>query len=156
MSQRMGLFQRFLTGGAADEPPAEEYDEAAPRDEYSEYEAADATESLRGALSFDPNTLVKAEPRTFREAGRIVDCLRRGQPVVVCLEQTEQAEAVRIRDFLKGAAYALDGDVRKVASRVYICLPSRMRYEILAETDAERAPAPHLAAPADTAGGWQQ
>ena len=153
----MSLFKRILTGGGPmDDQPIEE----PQAEEYGDYAAMDSAplESPPSAGLFGASVLVRAEPRSYREAGAIVDRLRDGQPVVVSFEQTDQAEAQRIRDFLRGAAYAIDGDVRKVASRVYVCLPKRMQYEKLVPESEQ--PAPHLAQgsgePFQQTDSWQQ
>ena len=63
--------------------------------------------------------------------------------MVVNMEHADAAEAQRIRDFLRGAAYALGGDVRKVAARVYACVPDGVQIERLAgETHPAQPPAP--------------
>jgi FtsZ-interacting cell division protein YlmF len=57
------------------------------------------------------------------------------------MEQADAAEGQRIRDFLRGAAYALGGDVRKVASRVYACVPAGVRIErLLSAVETGRQP----------------
>jgi len=124
--------QRLFGGGAG---PANEDDEVEERDELGyedgsadEHEHARSTPPMAGYLSA---YLYRAEPRSFEDAGPIADCLKEGHPVVVNMELAEPAEGQRIRDFLRGAAYALGGDVRKVAKRVYACVPAGVQIQPL-------------------------
>jgi len=100
--------------------------------------------------------LYRAEPRTFEDAGPIADCLKEGHPVVVNMEKADAKEAQRIRDFLRGAAYALGGDVRKVAQRVYACVPADvqiqpLRIDTAAVREASAAPG---SSSAEDSGYW--
>ena len=138
-------------GEPADTDPYED----AIADEYADVPVDERAEELPPAYSpMGPAVLVRAEPRAYRDVGDIVDRLRQGQPVVVSLEQMDNAEAQRIRDFLKGAVYALDGDMRRVASRVFVCLPRSMRYEKLAARADQ--PPPHAAAMPHEAAGMEE
>jgi cell division inhibitor SepF len=76
--------------------------------------------------------LFRAEPKKLDDAAAIANRMREGHPVVVSLEQADGAEAQRIRDFLSGVSYALGGDIRKVAARVYACAPHSMPIEPIA------------------------
>jgi hypothetical protein len=86
--------------------------------------------------------LYRAEPRSLDDAGTIVDCMKEGHPVVVNMEQADTAEAQRIRDFLRGAAYALNGEVRKVAARVYACVPRSYQFQRIATPSEQAASTP--------------
>jgi len=138
----MGFFN--MLRGRGEPAEAEQFDDSSMED-YSDAPVQETAEDIPPAYAaLGPTVLVRAEPRAYRDVGDIVDCLRRGQPVVVSLEQIELEEAQRIRDFLRGAVYALDGDMQRVASRVLVCLPKSMRYKKLAP-QADQPP-PHAAA----------
>lgn len=124
--------QRLFGGGAG---PANEDDEVEERDGPGyddgpayDHEQGHSSPPMAGYLSA---YLYRAEPRSFEDAGPIADCLKEGHPVVVNMEMAEPAEGQRIRDFLRGAAYALGGDVRKVAKRVYACVPAGVQIQPL-------------------------
>ena len=75
--------------------------------------------------------IVRAEPNTMDEATAVADEIKRQNPVLINLEGVEREEARRIRDFLGGVTYGLNGYMRKVGSWVYVCAPFDMPVEKL-------------------------
>ena len=75
--------------------------------------------------------IVRAEPRTMEEATAVGDEIKRQNPVVLNLEGVEREEARRIRDFLGGVAYGVNGYMRKIGNWVYVCSPFDMPVEKL-------------------------
>lgn len=75
--------------------------------------------------------IVRAEPTTMAEATPVADEIKRQIPVVLNLENATPDEARRIKDFLGGVTYGLNGYMRKIASWVYVCAPFDMPVERL-------------------------
>ncbi len=75
--------------------------------------------------------IVRAEPRTMDEAAAVADEIKRQNPVVVNLEGVEREAARRIRDFIGGVTYGVNGYMRKIGSWVYVCSPFDMPIERL-------------------------
>jgi FtsZ-interacting cell division protein YlmF len=75
--------------------------------------------------------IVRAEPHTLDEAASIADEIKRQNPVILNLEGVDKIEARRIRDFLSGVTYGLNGYISKVSSWVFICAPFDMPVEKL-------------------------
>ncbi len=75
--------------------------------------------------------LVRAEPRDLEEAQHVADEIKRELPVILNLEECNPDEARRIRDFLSGVTYGVNGHMRKLASWVYACSPFDMPIEKL-------------------------
>ena len=75
--------------------------------------------------------IVRAEPHTLDEAAAIADEIKRQNPVILNLEGVDKTEARRIRDFLSGVTYGLNGYISKVSSWVFICAPFDMPVEKL-------------------------
>jgi len=75
--------------------------------------------------------IVRAEPRTMEEATAVGDEIKRQNPVVLNLEGVEREEARRIRDFLGGVTYGVNGYMRKIGNWVYVCSPFDMPVEKL-------------------------
>jgi len=67
--------------------------------------------------------VVVLKPERFETAAEIVDHLREKRAVLINLETTPKDVTRRLVDFLSGAAYALDGKVKKVAANTYIITP---------------------------------
>ncbi|ABR48953.1 protein of unknown function DUF552 [Alkaliphilus metalliredigens QYMF] len=66
------------------------------------------------------------EPSSFEEAPGIVDNLKNRKPVIINLENIEPDLAKKFFDFLNGAIYALDGNIQKVASGIFILAPNNV------------------------------
>ena len=67
--------------------------------------------------------VVLMKPERFEAAATIADQLRARHPVLINLETTPKEDMRRLVDFLSGAAYALDGKVRKIAAYTFIITP---------------------------------
>lgn len=68
--------------------------------------------------------VVVMEPKKYSEEVKtIAEYLRDKHTIFLNLEQTDEDEACRILDFLAGVAYAVDGNVRKIATSTYVITP---------------------------------
>jgi cell division inhibitor SepF len=72
-------------------------------------------------------TLVK--PNSFDCASEIADNLRDKKAVVLNLEEADKEVARRLVDFLSGAAYALEGKVKRVSAATYLVTPYNVELE---------------------------
>jgi len=66
------------------------------------------------------------EPKVFDECPKLVDNLKARKPVIINLERVDSDTARKIFDFLSGAAYALNGNVQKVANNIFIFAPDNV------------------------------
>lgn len=62
-------------------------------------------------------------PTKFDAVTQIADLLLEKKTVLLNLENTNKETAKRLIDFLSGVAYALDGDVQKVADNTFAVTP---------------------------------
>ena len=63
-------------------------------------------------------------PTGFGDAQDIGERLRSAQPVVINLQGVERDLAKRLVDFASGLAFGLNGDMKKVAEKVFMLTPS--------------------------------
>ncbi len=70
--------------------------------------------------------VVLFEPTDFEEAPNIVDNLKNRKPVIINLENIEPDLAKKFFDFLNGALYALDGNIQKVSSGIFLLAPNNV------------------------------
>ena len=82
-----------------------------------------------------PMQVVVVKPERFDQVTEIADRLRSKQSVVLNLESTNKDVARRLVDFLSGCAYALDGNIQKVAISTYLVTPHNV--EVLGDEDKE-------------------
>ena len=74
----------------------------------------------------EPMKLVVMRPERFEDAAAIADQMRRRSSIVLNLEATPRETARRLVDFLSGAAYALEGRIRRIAAGTYIITPANV------------------------------
>lgn len=117
--------------------PAEDY-----TDDYgegSEYQEEERGSVYAGESTFAPrgtNVAVAAggssiemkvvTPKSYDTVTQIADLLLGKKTVLLNLEDTNRETARRLIDFLSGVAYALGGDVQKVADNTYAVTPSNV------------------------------
>lgn len=79
-------------------------------------------------------TIIRAEPQDMDEATAVADEIKHRLPVLLNLQNVPEPDAMRIRDFLGGVTYGLNGYMRRIAEWVYICSPFDMPVETLVLT----------------------
>lgn len=65
-------------------------------------------------------------PEKFEEVTAIADHLLSRRTVVLNLENTSKETVRRIIDFLSGIAYAIEGQIKKVANSTYVITPKNV------------------------------
>jgi len=63
-------------------------------------------------------------PADFEEAREIADHLKTGRAVTVNLEHLESGIAKRIIDFLSGTVYAINGNMQRIGTKIFLVTPS--------------------------------
>lgn len=63
-------------------------------------------------------------PRAFNDAQEIADRFRSHTPVIVNLQEVDRDLSRRLIDFASGLCYGLNGQMEKVADRVYLLTPA--------------------------------
>lgn len=64
-----------------------------------------------------------AEPKDFEEIQVIADNFKDDIPVIINLQKADQDLAKRVIDFCSGLTYALEGNIKKVADKVFLIIP---------------------------------
>ena len=67
-----------------------------------------------------------AKPEEFEEIQIIADNFKNNIPIIVNLQKVDQDVSKRIIDFCSGLTYALEGDIKIVADRVFLITPSNV------------------------------
>ncbi len=78
--------------------------------------------------------ICKYTPLDHRETTSMIDDIRAGRPVILNFQETEDFVASRIINICEGAAYALDADIMKIASDIYIIVPEGVDLKVHAPT----------------------
>ncbi|MDE5977861.1 MAG: cell division protein SepF [Turicibacter sp.] len=82
-------------------------------------------------LKFDSNLnkVIIREPNEYSDAQDIADCLKEKYPVFINLQRLEKSQAKRVVDFLSGTIYAIDGDIKRVGTNLFLCTPKNVETE---------------------------
>ena len=126
----MSFFKKPTTGRFAEEneyelPPAQ-LQAAEPKepDDFKASEPAPQKASFGGVnLGASSIELKVVRPERYEEVAHIADHLMSHRTVVLNLEATNKENQRRMIDFLSGVAYAIDGQIKRVATETYIITP---------------------------------
>ena len=90
-------------------------------------------------MSSNKQEVVLFHAKTFDDAAKASDELRRRRAVILNMENVDKALTRRVVDFLSGSVYALDGQVKKIAQSTYLFCPHSM--DIVGDLEALQAEA---------------
>lgn len=126
-----------------------------PTKEQNTTMANDATRNNVVNLSESRKNVATVEifkPRIFAEAERISQSLLGGKSVVLNLAQMSDEDARRFVDYMTGVVYAINGDLQRVATDVFIAVPETVQIEGLYEEYTNT----HGKAPRDRGNIWDR
>ena len=63
------------------------------------------------------------QPQGYEDAREIADRLKSKKAVVINLEELSKEDAIKVLDFVSGVVYALEGDIQKVSSGIFLIAP---------------------------------
>lgn len=75
------------------------------------------------------------EPRIYGDARDITNSLLDGQAVIVNFKQMDDQIAVKTVDFLNGAIFAMDGEIKRIGEQIFLCTPKN--FDVSGETIAD-------------------
>ena len=81
---------------------------------------------ILNTTSSNKQEVVLFHAKSFDDAAKAADELRRRKAVILNMENVDKALTRRVVDFLSGSVYALDGRVKKVAQSTYLFCPHNM------------------------------
>lgn len=97
----------------------------AQNDEFSVYTPlSPSSPTVRPMPQSQTSKVQVLTPRSFQEVKEIGENLRREQPIIVNLQETQQDVSRRIVDFASGVCFALGGQMERVADLVYLLAPA--------------------------------
>lgn len=70
--------------------------------------------------------VILVEPRVYAEAQDISEHLKNKKAVVVNLQRIDREQGIRIVDFLSGTVYAIGGDIQRIGTDIFLCVPENV------------------------------
>jgi cell division inhibitor SepF len=132
-----GIFNRILDAVGLEEERIEDEELMDEEDSFyeDEYEEEEPEQRLpkrkQAKLVGLPSTtnrvkMLVFQPSSYEEAECIIDNLKARKPVIMNLDELDIELGQRILDFVGGAVYSLNGDIKKVARSIFVVAPSNV------------------------------
>ncbi len=128
-------------------------DETADDQGYGTYEGGDISEVSVAWSEEEARAIARANeplmkktfyPKTCQDSTAIVDAYKDGRVVVICVEELDRENFLRLFDYVMGAVHALDGELRRVDRDTVLVLPYGVEEDVsvdeLDEAEDEIAP----------------
>jgi cell division inhibitor SepF len=75
-------------------------------------------------LNKSKNRISVVEPRAYNEAMTIAKRVGQGEVVLINFQSLDEMKARRVVDFLTGAVFMIDGDIKRVGNEMFLCTPT--------------------------------
>ncbi|HAN21527.1 MAG: hypothetical protein A2Y15_00630 [Clostridiales bacterium GWF2_36_10] len=129
----MGLFNRFSDLFKAEEEYEEgyenNYEEDTPEEQAAPQAAVRQAAPVRATGGIGSSSALEmkvVKPERFEAVTQIGDHLLARRTVVLNLEDTNKETVRRIIDFCSGVAFAIEGQIKRVANSTYIITPKNV------------------------------
>ncbi len=131
--------------------PAEEFDNAyygndsvsqndsGVENEYGSYDNGDAADIGVAWSEEEAKAIAKANeplkkktfsPKTCQDSTAIVDAYKDGRVIVICVEELDRENFLRLFDYVMGAVHALDGVLRRLDRDTVLLIPYGVEEEV--------------------------
>ncbi|NLV89050.1 MAG: cell division protein SepF [Tissierellia bacterium] len=139
MSNFMDKVKYFI--GIQDLEDEERYEELEENEDY-EMEVPTTMKKFNNKIvNIHTNSNMKIvvhEPLTYEDAPKIIDDLKARKTVIVNLEETELNLKKQIFHFISGGLYAMEGNIQKVTTDIFIFAPKNVEIDGLKDDLASR------------------
>ncbi len=117
--------------------------EESPYSSYSDSDISDVSVVLSGDPSRDKEPIMKRTftPLSCDDSAAIVDAFKDERVVVICVEELDKPNFLRLFDYVMGAVQALDGELKRVDRDTVVLLPYGVKDDISID-ELEEAEAP--------------
>jgi len=138
----MGLMSKLM--GLIGIEEVEEEPEAEPLLQHEEHRPRKTSlVSLPGGGR--PVRVIVSEPTSFDEVQAIADQLKGRRPVIVNLESMDKDPAQRLLHFLSGTIYALDGQMQRISTSIFLFAPPNVEVALRERSEEKREQRPAAA-----------
>lgn len=127
----MGFMDRLKDFVVGEEENENGYSPEEPKEDdylFSSRKEEPAKDKYINIHSASQLSVVLVKPETFAEATAIADHLNAKKTVVLNLESASKDISRRLVDFLSGAAYANNGNLKRVANCTFIITPNNVDF----------------------------
>lgn len=97
--------------------------EAEEDGDISEVRVAWSEEDAQAVATVEPLRKKTFTPSTCQDSRAIVEAYRDGRVVVICVEELDKENFLRLFDYVMGAVHALDGELSRIDRDTVVLLP---------------------------------
>jgi cell division inhibitor SepF len=112
-------------------------EEAEYYDETPEYDSVPTPQRMRAVSGY--RIAVRRQVETYDDAVEAADGLRRGEQQILNLSFCPPALREKIKDFMSGVNYAMDGEWVELGENVFLLAPRSAEVDVVPASDGMRA-----------------
>jgi len=127
----MGKWNDWLSGGGKNWNPSrgnepEYYEDTHSKDGIytgTAEQAKSLPDKNQAVVPKQYQNVVVYDPKSPEDVQRLIDYLKRREPAIINLDDTDADVAQRILDFTAGAVYALNGSIHRISTNIFLLSP---------------------------------
>ena len=83
--------------------------------------------SVSDFVSNDGTGIVVFAPKNITELNKIIDCVAKGQTIIINFSNIKNSQFNKLADYLCGALYALKADIQCLQDALYVVTPQNIK-----------------------------
>lgn len=126
--EKLGSFFGINDEDDFDEKPAPTKTEQ-PKTNYSNNEKVVSMSTASEARTKANSKIAIYQPRVYSDAKVIAKQLLNNKAVIVNFNNVNDEQSKRIVDFLTGTIFALNGEIKRVGEKIFLCTPPKFEID---------------------------
>ena len=126
--EKLGSFFGINDEDDFDEKPAQTKTEQ-PKTDYSNNEKVVSMSTASEARTKANSKIAIYQPRVYSDAKVIAKQLLNNKAVIVNFNNVNDQQSKRIVDFLTGTIFALNGEIKRVGEKIFLCTPPKFEID---------------------------
>ena len=126
--EKLGSFFGINDEDDFDEKPAQTKTEQ-PKTDYSNNEKVVSMSTASEARTKANSKIAIYQPRVYSDAKVIAKQLLNNKAVIVNFTNVNDQQSKRIVDFLTGTIFALNGEIKRVGEKIFLCTPPKFEID---------------------------
>jgi len=126
--EKLGSFFGINDDEDFDEKPVKAKTEQ-PKSDYSNNEKVVSMSTASEARTKANSKIAIYQPRVYSDAKVIAKQLLNNKAVIVNFNNVNDEQSKRIVDFLTGTIFALNGEIKRVGEKIFLCTPPKFEID---------------------------
>ncbi|WP_338214659.1 cell division protein SepF [Companilactobacillus muriivasis] len=126
---KLGSFFGINDDDDFDEKPVDNQNVEQPKTNYSKNEKVVSMSTASEARAKGNSKIAIYQPRVYSDAKVIAKQLLNNKAVIVNFNNVNDEQSKRIVDFLTGTIFALNGEIKRVGEKIFLCTPPKFEID---------------------------